>query len=55
MLRLRTLGGLTIEDEKGPLAGALARKRSLALLALVAMSTEQVVRRSPSRVGQPSR
>src|SRR5919107_1854437 len=41
MLRLRTLGGLTIEDEKGPLAGAIARKRSLALLALVAMSTEQ--------------
>src|ERR687890_2004860 len=41
MLRLRTLGGLTIEDEKGPLAGAIPRKRSLALLALVAMSTEQ--------------
>src|SRR5215210_2882271 len=41
MLRLRTLGGLTIEDEKGPLAGAIARKRSLALLALVALSTEQ--------------
>ena len=41
MLRLRTLGGLTIEDERGPLAGAIARKRSLALLALVAMSTEQ--------------
>src|SRR5918994_1855979 len=41
MLRLRTLGGLTIEDETGPLAGAIARKRSLALLALVAMSTEQ--------------
>ena len=34
MLRLRTLGGLTIEDENGPLAGAIARKRSLALLAL---------------------
>jgi DNA-binding SARP family transcriptional activator/Flp pilus assembly protein TadD len=41
MLRLRTLGGLTIEDETGPLAGAIARKRSLALLALVAMSSEQ--------------
>ena len=41
MLRLRTLGGLTIEDEKGPLAGAIARKRSLTLLALVALSTEQ--------------
>src|SRR5919107_4584872 len=41
MLRLRTLGGLTIEDETGPLAGAIARKRSLALLALVGMSTEQ--------------
>jgi DNA-binding SARP family transcriptional activator len=45
MLRLRTLGGLTIEDEKGPLAGAIARKRSLALLALVAMSTEQGISR----------
>ena len=41
MLRLRTLGGLTIEDEKGPLAGAIARKRSLALLALVGLATEQ--------------
>ena len=41
MLRLRTLGGLTIEDEKGPLAGAVARKRSLALLALVGLATEQ--------------
>ena len=45
MLRLRTLGGLTIEDEKGPLAGAIARKRSLALLALVALSTEQGISR----------
>src|ERR687897_1002747 len=45
MLRLRTLGGLTIEDEKGPLAGAIARKRSLALLALVGMSTEQGISR----------
>jgi DNA-binding SARP family transcriptional activator/TolB-like protein len=41
MLRLRTLGGLTIEDETGPLAGAVARKRSLALLALVGLATEQ--------------
>ena len=41
MLRLRTLGGLTIEDENGPLAGAIARKRSLALLALVGLGTEQ--------------
>ncbi len=41
MLRLRTLGGLTIEDENGPQAGAIARKRSLALLALVALATEQ--------------
>ena len=41
MLRLRTLGGLTIEDETGPLAGAIARKRSLALLALVGLGTEQ--------------
>ena len=45
MLRLRTLGGLTIEDETGPLAGAIARKRSLALLALVSMGTEQGVSR----------
>ncbi|HEX5963304.1 MAG TPA: BTAD domain-containing putative transcriptional regulator [Gemmatimonadales bacterium] len=45
MLRLRTLGGLTIEDENGPLAGAIARKRSLALLALVGLSTEQGVSR----------
>ncbi|HMH55571.1 MAG TPA: BTAD domain-containing putative transcriptional regulator, partial [Gemmatimonadales bacterium] len=41
MLRLRTFGGLTIEDEKGPQVGAIARKRSLALLALVALATEQ--------------
>jgi DNA-binding SARP family transcriptional activator/Flp pilus assembly protein TadD len=41
MLRLRTLGGLTIEDENGPQAGAIARKRSLALLALVGLATEQ--------------
>ena len=39
MLRLRTFGGLTIEDENGPQAGAIARKRSLALLALVALAT----------------
>jgi DNA-binding SARP family transcriptional activator len=45
MLRLRTLGGLTIEDETGPLAGPIARKRSLALLALVALSTEQGISR----------
>src|SRR5919108_1492041 len=41
MLRLRTLGGLTIEDETGPLAGAIARKRSLALRALVGLANEQ--------------
>ncbi|HEX6432939.1 MAG TPA: tetratricopeptide repeat protein [Gemmatimonadales bacterium] len=45
MLRLRTLGGLTIEDETGPLAGAIARKRSLALLALVGLSSEQGISR----------
>jgi DNA-binding SARP family transcriptional activator len=45
MLRLRTLGGLTIEDENGPLAGAIARKRSLALLALVGLATEQGISR----------
>jgi DNA-binding SARP family transcriptional activator/TolB-like protein len=45
MLRLRTLGGLTIEDETGPLAGAIARKRSLALLALVGLGTEQGISR----------
>ena len=45
MLRLRTLGGLTIEDENGPLAGPIARKRSLALLALVGLSTEQGISR----------
>ena len=41
MLRLRTLGGLTIQNEKGPLAGAITRKRSLALLALIGLATEQ--------------
>jgi DNA-binding SARP family transcriptional activator/TolB-like protein len=45
MLRLRTLGGLTIEDETGPLAGAIARKRSLALLALVGLGSEQGISR----------
>jgi DNA-binding SARP family transcriptional activator len=45
MLRLRTLGGLTIEDTNGPLAGAIARKRSLALLALVGLGSEQGVSR----------
>jgi DNA-binding SARP family transcriptional activator/tetratricopeptide (TPR) repeat protein len=41
MLHLRTLGGLTIQDEKGPLTGAITRKRSLALLALIGLATEQ--------------
>src|SRR5215207_7338802 len=41
MLRLRTLGGLTIEDQNGPVSGAIARKRSLALLALVGLANEQ--------------
>ncbi len=45
MLRLRTLGGLTIEDQNGPVAGAIARKRSLALLALVGLGSEQGVSR----------
>jgi len=45
MLRLRTLGGLTIEDENGPLAGAIARKRSLALLALVGLASDQGISR----------
>ncbi|MFL5534296.1 MAG: BTAD domain-containing putative transcriptional regulator [Gemmatimonadales bacterium] len=45
MLRLRTLGGLTIEDQNGPVAGAIARRRSLALLALVGLGSEQGVSR----------
>lgn len=40
MLRLRTLGGLSIAADDSPLSGAAARRRSLALLALAASAGE---------------
>jgi serine/threonine-protein kinase len=45
MLQLRTLGGLWIEGESGPLTGAAAQRRRLALLALLACVGERGVSR----------
>ena len=36
MLRLRTFGGLSLESDRGPLRGAAAQRRRLAVLAIVA-------------------
>jgi DNA-binding SARP family transcriptional activator len=36
MLRLRTFGGLALEDETGPRTGAVAQRRRLVLLAILA-------------------
>jgi TolB-like protein len=41
MLRLRTLGGAVVQGESGPLGGAAAQRKSLALLALLAPGSER--------------
>jgi TolB-like protein len=38
MLRLRTLGGVAVESETGPIGGAAAQRKSLAILALLAVA-----------------
>lgn len=45
MLRLRTFGGLSLEGEHGPLAGAAAQRRRLAVLAIIAESGPRGVTR----------
>src|SRR5437667_3565519 len=43
--RLTTLGGLALAGDAGPLAGAAAQRRSLALLALLALGRNKGVSR----------
>jgi TolB-like protein len=45
MLRLRTLGGAAVESEAGPIGGTAAQRKSLALLALVALAGERGISR----------
>lgn len=45
MLQLRTFGGLSLEDERGPLTGAATQRRKLALLVLLASAGERGVSR----------
>jgi serine/threonine-protein kinase len=45
MLQLRTFGGLSLEDEGGPLTGTATQRRKLALLALLAAAGERGVSR----------
>ncbi|HEY8105216.1 MAG TPA: BTAD domain-containing putative transcriptional regulator [Gemmatimonadales bacterium] len=41
MLRIRTLGGVSVEGADGPLGGAAAQRKSLALLALLASAGDR--------------
>ena len=45
MLTLRTLGGVSLSDESGPLAGAMIQRRRLALLAILAAAGTRGVSR----------
>lgn len=45
MLRFRTLGGAAVEGEAGPVGGAAAQRRSLALLALLARAGDRGISR----------
>jgi len=45
MLRFRTLGGAAVEGEAGPIGGAAAQRRSLALLALLALARDRGISR----------
>jgi DNA-binding SARP family transcriptional activator len=45
MLRLRTLGGAAVEGERGPIGGAAAQRKSLALLALLALAGDHGISR----------
>ena len=45
MLRLRTLGGLSLESDRGALAGAAGQRRRLALLAVLATGRDRGITR----------
>lgn len=45
MLRFRTLGGAAVEGETGPIGGAAAQRKSLALLALLALAGDRGISR----------
>jgi TolB-like protein len=45
MLRLRTLGGVAVEGETGPIGGAAAQRKSLALLVLLAVAGDRGISR----------
>ncbi len=45
MFRFRTLGGAAVESETGPLGGAAAQRKSLALLALLALAGDRGISR----------
>jgi DNA-binding SARP family transcriptional activator len=45
MLRLRTLGGAAVEGETGPIGGVAAQRKSLALLALLALAGDRGISR----------
>ena len=45
MLRFRTLGGAAVESETGPIGGAAAQRKSLALLALLALAGDRGISR----------
>jgi TolB-like protein len=45
MLRLRTLGGAAVEDEKGSIGGTAAQRKSLALLTLLAAAGDHGISR----------
>ena len=45
MLRLRTFGGVTVEGPEGPLGGAAAQRRMLAILSVLAVAGDRGVSR----------
>jgi TolB-like protein len=45
MLRFRTLGGAAVEGQTGPIGGAAAQRKSLALLALLALAGDRGISR----------
>jgi len=45
MLRFRTLGGAAVESETGPVGGAAAQRKSLAILALLALAGDRGISR----------
>ena len=45
MLRFKTLGGAAVEGDTGPVGGAAAHRKSLALLALLALAGDRGISR----------